>query len=365
MSHDLSRYHRQMLLPGFGQAGQEKLLDSTALIMGCGALGSVAADMLARAGVGHLKIVDRDFIELTNLQRQVLFDEQDVADAIPKAEAAKRKIARSNSQVEVTAIVDDLNHANIERYAEGADILIDGLDNFETRYLANDCAVKNGIPYVYGGAVSTVGMALAILPHTAEGGAWWENSESGNHATPCFRCIFEEPPPPGENPTCDTAGVIGPVVSIIANFQVSEALKILTGNLGLVNPAMLSIDLWSNVITQLKVGKAWADGDCACCKGRQFEYLEGRAGSSAATLCGRNAVQLRHRQSAQGADLAEVARRLSAHGEVRANDFMVRADISDGGKDYEITLFADGRAIVKGTDEESQARSVYSKYVGN
>ncbi|MDX1554779.1 MAG: ThiF family adenylyltransferase, partial [Xanthomonadales bacterium] len=295
MHQDLSRYHRQMLLPGFGEAGQRKLLESTALIMGCGALGSVAADMLARAGVGHLKIVDRDFIELTNLQRQVLFDEQDVADGIPKAIAAKRKIARSNSHVKVSAIVDDLNHANIERYARGADILIDGLDNFETRYLANDCAVRNGIPYMYGGAVSTVGMALAILPHTVAGDAWWETAEGGSRATPCFRCIFEEPPPPGEHLTCDTAGVIGPAVAIIANFQVAEALKVLTGNLASVSTTMLSIDLWSNTFTQLKVARAWKDGDCPTCRHHEFEYLEGKAGSSATSLCGRNAVQLRHR----------------------------------------------------------------------
>ena len=365
MSNDLARYHRQMLLPGFGEEGQRKLLDSTALIMGCGALGSVAADMLARAGVGHLKIVDRDFIELTNLQRQVLFDEDDVRNAIPKAEAARQKIARSNSQVKVTAIVDDINHENIEGFAEDADILIDGLDNFETRYLANDCAVKLGIPYAYGGAVSTVGMALAILPHTVSGDAWWETAEGGSRATPCFRCIFEEPPPPGENLTCDTAGVIGPVVSIIANYQVSEALKILTGNLHAVSPKMLNIDLWANAITQLKVARAWEEGDCRTCKHHEFEYLDGRAGSSATTLCGRDAVQLRHRQSAEGIDLAEVARRLATHGEIRANEFMVRAKIAEGGKDFEITLFADGRAIVKGTDDASLARSVYSKYVGN
>lgn len=365
MNDRLARYHRQMLLPGFGEEGQRKLLDSTALIMGCGALGSVAADMLARAGVGHLKIIDRDFIELSNLQRQVLFDERDVAEAIPKAEAARRKIARSNSQVKVTAIVDDLNFENIEHYAEGADILIDGLDNFETRYLANDCAVKHGIPYAYGGAVSTVGMAYTILPHTPGGDAWYENLDDGSRATPCFRCIFEEAPPPGENLTCDTVGVIGPVVSIIANFQVAEALKILSGNLQRVNPAMLSIDLWANTITQLKVARTWEDGDCRCCKHHEFEYLEGRAGSSATALCGRDAVQLRHRQSGDGIDLGEIAGRLSRHGKVTSNEFMVRAAVHENDKEYEITLFADGRAIVKGTGENSVARGIYSKYVGN
>lgn len=365
MPEDLSRYHRQMLLPGFGPEGQRRLRDSTAVLLGCGALGSVAADMLARAGVGHLVIVDRDFVELTNLQRQVLFDEQDAADAIPKAEAAKRKLARINSQVRVTAIVDDINHTNIERIATGADLLIDGLDNFETRYLANDCAVKHAIPYVYGGAVGTSGMAYAILPHSTDGSAWWETAAGGSRATPCFRCLFEEPPGPGENPTCDTVGVIGPAVSIIANFQVAEALKILTRNLDRVCPMLLSIDLWSNHITQLQVGGVRESVDCPCCRQRSFEYLEGRAGSSAAALCGREAVQLRHRQHQAGPGFGELAARLGRHGTVTVNEFMLRAQISDQGKPYELTLFADGRAIVKGTDEASVARAVYAKYVGS
>ncbi|MGB0768236.1 MAG: ThiF family adenylyltransferase, partial [Phycisphaeraceae bacterium] len=262
---DLARYHRQMLLPGFGEAGQKKLLGATALIVGCGALGTVIANMLARAGVGRLVIVDRDFIEMTNLQRQVLFDETDVKNAIPKAEAAKAKLATINSQVDVSAVVDDVNHTNIEWLAgvkpDGSDatdspaggkvdIIVDGVDNFETRYLANDCAVKHGIPYVYGGAVGTVGASYPILPHTtkadsaegasAPGSTEWEKQ---GKATPCLRCIFEQAPPPGLNPTCDTAGVIGPAVSIIANYQVLEAIKILTGNLDAVNPTMITLDL--------------------------------------------------------------------------------------------------------------------------
>ena len=364
-TRDLARYHRQMLLPGIGEAGQRKLLSSTAVVLGCGALGTVIADMLARAGVGHLVIVDRDFIELTNLQRQVLFDEQDVADAIPKAEAARRKIAGINSQVEVTAVVDDINHTNIEKLAAGADILLDGLDNFETRYLANDCAVKNGLPYMYGGAVSTVGMALAILPHTPAGNAPWEAAAGGSRATPCLRCLFEEAPPPGQNPTCDTAGVIGPVVSMVANFQAAEAIKILTGNLELVSPTMLNIDLWGNTFLQLKVGSAYEKGDCPCCKHHRFEYLEGRAGSGAASLCGRNAVQLTQRQNAGPPDFAEIAERLRGHGKVKANEFMLRADLTHNDRPYELTVFPNGRAIVKGTDDAKVARSVYAKFVGS
>jgi len=364
-AQELVRYDRQMLLPGFGADVQRRLLGSTALILGCGALGTVAADLLARAGVGHLVIIDRDFIELSNLQRQVLFDEQDVADCLPKAEAAKRRIARTNSQVRVTAIVDDLNHSNIARHAAGADILIDGLDNFETRYLANDFAVKQGTPYVYGAAVGSAGMSYAILPHTPNGDAPWETLATGSRATPCFRCLFEQAPPPGESPTCDTAGVLGSVSAIIANFQVAESLKILSGHFDRVSPTMLSIDLWSNSLTQLKVGQVREHGDCPCCKRHDFEFLDGKAGSSAAALCGRDAVQLRHRQHQDGPNLDEIAQRLGRFGPVVSNGFMLRAEICDNGKTYELTLFADGRAIVKGTGEASEARGVYARYVGN
>lgn len=362
-SHDFARYHRQTLLPGFGASGQRKLLDSTVLLLGCGALGSVAADMLARAGVGHLIIVDRDFVELSNLQRQVLFDEQDVVDSIPKAEAAKRKLAKINSQVRVTAIVDDINHTNIERYAKTADIFLDGLDNFETRYLANDLAVKKGVPYVYGAAVGTTGMAFTVMPHTA-GSAAWEKAESGNLATPCLRCLFEEPPPPGTSPTCDTVGVLSSAVAIVANYQVAETLKILTGNFDCVSRTLLNLDLWANEIMQLKVTSAREKGNCPCCKQRRFEYLDGKVGSSAASLCGRNAVQLRQRQHAKDFDLDAIAARLRGHGQVSVNEFMLRVQIRDGDKDYEIMLFTDGRAIVKGTDEPQVARGVFAKYVG-
>lgn len=340
------------------------MLGSTALILGCGALGSVAADMLARAGVGHLVIVDRDFVELTNLQRQVLFDEQDVADVIPKAEAAKRKIARINSQVRVTAIVDDINFGNIERFTHGVDLLVDGLDNLETRYLANDCAVKYGIPFLYGGAVGTSGLAMTILPHTSAGDAFWETQGTESRATPCLRCIFEEPPSPGELPTCDTAGVLGPAVAIVANHQVAEALKILTGNLDQVSPALLNIDLWANSVTRLNIDKAREQGDCPCCVHHNFEYLDGRSGSNAVTLCGRDAVQLTHRQQGERLNLEKIAQRLSLHGPVTINEFMIRAHLRENGKEYELTLFADGRAIVKGTPEAGVARGIYAKYVG-
>jgi len=360
---DLARYQRQVLLADIGEAGQRRLLDSTAMLLGCGALGSVAADMLARAGVGHLVIVDRDFVELSNLQRQVLFDEQDVADAIPKAIAAKRKLARINSQLTVTAIVDDINHTNIERFAKDADILVDGLDNFETRYLGNDFAVKNAVPYVYGAAVGTSGMAFPVMPH-GDGRAAWERSENGNLATPCLRCLFEEMPPQGSSPTCDTIGVLGSVVGIVANFQVAECLKILTGHFNRVNRTLQELDPWSNLFLQHNVSNAYEKGNCPCCKQRRFDYLDGNAGSSAAQLCGRNAVQLRQRQHGGGVELEAVAARLRSLGAVSVNEFMLQAQFSDSDREYEITLFPDGRAIVKGTDEPAIARSLFSRYVG-
>jgi adenylyltransferase/sulfurtransferase len=362
---DLSRYHRQMLLPGFGEAGQRRLLASTAVVLGCGALGTVIADALARAGVGHLRLVDRDFVELTNLQRQVLYEEADVREAIPKAEAARRRLQRVNSAIKITALVDDLNATSIKRLAVGADLLVDGLDNFETRYLANDYAVKHGIPYVYGGAVGTSGLAFAVLPHSEEGTAAWEALPNGSRATPCLRCLFEEAPPPGESATCDTAGVLGPVVGMVASFQAAEALKILTGNYDRVCPTLLNLDLGSNLAVHLKVQRALNGDGCPCCVRRDFEYLDGRTGSSATVLCGRDTVQLRHREQQEPPNLEELARRLRHHGRVVANEFMLRAELIENGQPLELTLFPDGRAIVKGTGQVSVARSLYAKYVGH
>jgi len=357
----LARYHRQMLLPVIGEQGQRRLLASTAAVIGCGALGTTIANMLARAGVGHLVIADRDVVDVTNLQRQVLFDEADVAAGIPKAEAAKRKLATINSRVNVTAIVDDVNHTNIERYVAGCDVLVDGLDTFETRFLLNDVAVKHGIPYVYGGAVGTTGLTYAVLPHTTHGDRPWERA---GKATPCLRCIFEQAPPPGAHPTCDTAGVLGSAASIIANYQVVQTLKILTGNWQAVRPTLLSVDVWMNEVKQLDVVRAYDAGECVCCEQRRFEYLAGQFASATTTLCGRNAVQLRQHVSAERLKLDELAERLRAHGEVSVNSFVLRAVIHDSGQAYELTLFADGRAIVKGTDSAATAKSIYAKYVG-
>jgi len=363
MDPDFARYHRQMLLPDIGAAGQERLAASTVLLLGCGALGSVAADILSRSGVGHLVIADRDVVEQTNLQRQLLFDEHDVAAGLPKAEAARRHIARNNSQVRVTAVVDDINHRNIARYAQGADLLVDGLDNLETRYLANDFAVSRRVPYVYGAAVATTGMAFVVLPHGSRE-APWQPADGKDASTPCLRCIFEESPP-GAQPTCDTVGVLAPVITAVASFQATEAIKILTGNFDRVSRKMLHIDVWASEWLQLDIGGARDNADCPCCRQQQFEYLDGRAGSSATSLCGRDAVQLRHRQRVDGPDLDAVAARLRRHGAVEVNDYVLCARIMDGEANFEITLFRDGRAIIKGTQEPDVARGVYAKYVGN
>jgi molybdopterin-synthase adenylyltransferase len=365
MDQRFNRYHRQMLVSDIGQSGQQRLAGSTVLLLGCGALGSVSAELLARAGVGHLIIADRDFVELTNLQRQLLFDEQDVTEAMPKAEAARRRIARINSSVRVTAVVDDVNAGNIDRHARDADIIVDGLDNFQTRYLANDWAVKHGVPYIYGGAVATSGIVFAVLPHTPEGAASWETGADGSLATPCLRCLFEEPPAPGSQPTCDTVGVLGPVTAIVAAWQSAEALKVLTGNFARVSRTLNTIDLWSGEVAQLAVGQAAAAGDCICCGQRRFEFLDEGRGTGTASLCGRDAVQLTEGQRDLDMDLDALAVRMRPHADVRVSRYMLRAQLGDAGGAYTLSVFPDGRAIVHGTSDPAVARGIYARYIGN
>ena len=363
MTTGLERYDRQVLLRDIGPEGQQRLLDSTVLLLGCGALGSVVADLLSRAGVGHLVIVDRDIVEETNLQRQLLFDERDAAEGLPKAEAANRRIARTNSNVRVTAVVDNIDHSTIARYGAGVDLLIDGLDNLETRYLANDFAVSKGLPYVYGGAVGSVGMVFPVLPHHA-GDVPWRSADGPDYSTPCFRCLFSEAPPPGTTATCDTTGVFGSLTTIIAGFQVTEALKILTGNFHKLNRKLLNVDIWSSEFSQFDVAGIRESNNCPCCKGGRFDYLDGTAGSAASVLCGRDAVQLRPRTASAAIDFKTLAERLERHAAVTANEFLLRAQLTDGETPYEITLFPNGRAIIKGTQTPDVARGIYSKYIG-
>lgn len=343
---ELERYSRQILFEKIGEEGQRRLGAARVTLIGCGALGSVQAETLVRAGVGYLRIVDRDFLELNNLQRQVLFDEEDVASNLPKAEAARRKLARINSQVTIEAEVTDANYTNIERLADGADLLADGTDNFETRFLINDLAIKSDRPWVYGAVIGATGLCMAILPGE----------------TPCLRCVFEQAPPPEMNPTCDTAGVLGPVVQLVAGMQSMEAMKILSGRREEVSRQLLNIDAWSGRFTSLNVTAAREKSNCPCCVQRRFEYLDGKLASSGSTMCGRNAVQI-NPPAGMRIDFERMAKKLEtvADGPVTSNRFLVRARVGE----LVVTVFADGRAIISGTDRVETARAAYSRYIGS
>jgi adenylyltransferase/sulfurtransferase len=340
----LARYVRQMRFAPLGKAGQEKLLASRVLIVGCGALGSVLANTLARAGVGHLRIVDRDFLELNNLQRQVLYDEADVAAGLPKAIAAQNRLRTINSQIEIEALVADVGPTNISRLLDGVDCLVDGTDNFETRFLLNDAALKFNIPWVYGGCIGAEGQTLTILPGE----------------TPCLRCIMPEPPPPGTTPTCDSAGILGTIIGVVASLQANEALKILSGHSEAISRTWNVFDVWENQWRQIKLDSFGDRSSCATCSGREFPWLEGKRGSHTAVLCGRNSVQLSF-PGREPISLDDLATRLAAVGSVTKNRYLVRAAIDK----YQVTVFPDGRAVIGGTEDLSEAKTVYAKYVGN
>lgn len=338
---NLPRYARQIIYLGLGEAGQRKLLASTVVIVGCGATGTVIANHLARSGVGHLRIVDRDFIELNNLQRQVLFDETDIAQHLPKAEAARRKLTAINSQIEIEGIVADVTPDNVLQLLHGADLIMDGADNFETRFLVNDACVQLGIPWIYSGVIASYGMSMTIRPGK----------------TACLRCLLGQMPAPGTTPTCDTAGVLGPSVAVVASIAAGEALKLLAG-FGELNDGLLNYDLLDNSLDRFEIMRR---PDCPTCGERDFEFLNAERGARTVTLCGRNAVQI-SLPDRPAVDLTEVAARLRQSGvaDVAVNAYLLRATL-DG---LEVTLFPDGRAIVKGTEEESVARTIYARYVG-
>src|SRR5262245_58353660 len=272
----LERYARQMRYAPLGEEGQRRLLASRAVVCGCGALGSVLASTLARAGVGKLRIVDRDFLELNNLQRQILFDEADVAAALPKAVAAAEKLRQINSSIEIEPIVADIDPGNVLSLCAGCDVIVDGTDNFETRFLLNEAALKLGIPWVYGGSIGAEGQTMTILPGQP----------------PCFRCVMNEPPPPGTSPTCDTAGILGPIVNVVASIQACEAIKFLAGHRETVSRTLTVIDLWGNQVRQLNLDRLRASGGCPTCRDKEFPWLANQRGSRTAVLCGRNSVQL-------------------------------------------------------------------------
>jgi len=332
------RYSRQILFPGIGERGQEALLQAHAVIAGCGALGSFHAAALARAGVGAITIIDRDYVEPSNLHRQWLFEESDAAEALPKAAAAERRLARINSRVRARGIVADLTAANADELLGGADVILDGTDNFETRYLINDFAVSRGLPWIYGAAVGSYGLTMPVIPgHTA-----------------CLRCVYPDPLA-GAQPTCETAGVLNAIVSAVASLQVADAMRILVGPAGLVQSRITMIDVWGGGIRQI-AGPA-RDPDCPTCGRHEFPYLD-ESRRQPVSLCGRNAVQISERE--RPVDLLELKARLEPLGEVRANEFALRFITPP----YEMTVFADGRAIVKGTSDTGVARSLYARYVG-
>jgi molybdopterin/thiamine biosynthesis adenylyltransferase len=333
------RYSRQILFPGIGPEGQAKLGHSRVAIVGCGATGTCSASLLARAGMGHLRIIDRDYVEPSNLQRQTLFDEADAAESLPKAVAAARKIASFNSEIQAQAEVADLIPANIETLLGGTDLILDATDNFETRYLINDYAVKNKRPWIYAAAVASYAVTMNILPEE----------------TACLSCVFPAQPQ-GTVATCDTAGILNSAVNLIASIQATEAIKYLVGAGSRMRRTLLSFDLWTNDHAEISSGKPRQD--CRTCGHREFPYLAGE-GRPQITLCGRNSVQIHERR--RPVDFTVMSARLQPHGTVRHNDFVLKFFREP----YEMTLFPDGRAIIKGTTDTGVARSLSARFIGS
>jgi molybdopterin-synthase adenylyltransferase len=333
------RYSRQVLFSPIGEAGQEKLAAAHVALIGCGATGAAAASLLARAGIGTLTIIDRDFVEESNLQRQVLFDESDARESLPKAEAARRKISLFNSEIQVRAQIADLTPENIHSLLAGAHLLLDATDNFQTRYLINDYAIEQGTPWIYSAAIAAYAVTLNILP--AE--------------TACLACLFPEPPT-GTVETCDTSGILNTAVNFAAGIAVTEALKLLTGSRDKMRRTLLSCDLWSNEWSE--VSAAAPRSDCEVCTLRDFRHLRGE-GRPHITLCGRNSVQIHEHQ--RPVDLAALEQRLRPHGQVRSNQLLLRFTRGE----HTITVFADGRAVIQGTTDPALARSLYARFIGS
>ena len=334
------RYSRQELFAGIGRDGQEKVRAARVAVVGCGALGSVLSEMMVRAGAGAVTVIDRDYVEASNLQRQSLFDESDVAKGMPKAAAAAARLATLNSDVAVRGVIADLAADNASELLAGYDLVLDGTDNFETRFLVNDVCVRDGVDWVYGACVGAYGLALAVRPRV----------------TPCLRCVLEEMPPPGSSPTCDTAGVIAPIVHVVAGIQAAEGLKLLAGHPEALLPGIVTIDVWQGTfeVMDLRAQKPW----CPACTTGTYEYADGEAAPTAA-LCGRDAVQIRAPRGG-AIDLAALARRLAGVSTVSANEHLLRFRAEDA----DIVVFRDGRAIVKNVRDVAQARSLYARYVG-
>ena len=342
MKSSNERYSRQILFDGIGEEGQARLLRSRVLIVGCGALGSAQAEALARAGVGKLRIADRDFVESSNLQRQTMFTERDARERLPKAIACANHVREINSEISVDAEILDVNRTNIERLIRDCDVVLDGTDNFSTRYLMNDACVKHSINWIYGAAVGSYGVTMTIRPN--EG--------------PCLRCVFPETPAAASAPTCDTAGVIMPIISVVAAVQVTEALKLLTGQVESLHNSLMQFDVWRNQWRHIGLGERAPE--CLTCGLGRFETLSAEDGEFVAVLCGRHAVQVSPARPVQ-VDLKALGQKLSSAGEVRGNDYLLRFRTGE----YELTVFQDARSIIRGTDDISTARSLYARYVGN
>ncbi len=334
-----AKYSRQILFSGIGEEGQRRLLESRVAIVGCGALGSAQANALARAGVGFIRIIDRDFVEESNLQRQMLFDEADARESLPKAVAAERKLRQINSAINVEGVVADLVPENAETLLGDCALFLDGTDNFEARWLLNDVAVKHGRPWIYGAVVASYGVTMPIVPGQ----------------TACLSCLLEPQTELGAEETCDTIGVINPAVSWVAALQVSQALQLLTGSWSAEKARLHRGDLWKNEFYASPLPAPRAD--CRTCRRREFVHLAGAA-QPQITLCGRNSVQIH--QHARRLDLEQLRGRLAAHGEVRNNAYLLRLSVPP----YELTVFADGRAIIRGTTDPGLARSLYARYIG-
>ena len=334
------RYSRQILFSGIGEEGQRRLRAARALIVGCGALGSAHSEALARAGVGHLRIVDRDFVEPSNLPRQTMFTEADAEQRLPKVIAAANHLRQINSEVEIEPHIIDVNYSTVERLVETCDLVIDGTDNFSTRYLINDACVKHNINWIYGAAVGSYGVTMTIRPRVSA----------------CLRCVFEEAPPAASAATCDTSGVIMPIINIVSAVQVSEALKIITGQVEALHGSLMQFDVWRNEWRRIGTGKRRED--CQTCGLGVYETLS-RADEGAAVLCGRDAIQISPSQPTR-LNFATLAERLKRAGEVKFNEYLLRFKT---GK-FELTVFQDARSIIRGTDEIATARSLYAKYIG-
>ncbi|HEV2425181.1 MAG TPA: ThiF family adenylyltransferase [Terriglobia bacterium] len=337
---NLDKYSRQILFRSLGPEGQRTLRRASAVIIGCGALGSASSNALVRAGIGRLRVIDRDYVEESNLQRQLLFDESDAAENLPKATAAATHLRRLNSEVEVEGVVADVDAGSVEAQVRGFDLILDGTDNFESRYLLNDAAIKLGIPWIYGAVVGSYAASLTVIPGR----------------TPCLACAFPSPPQ-GLQETCDTAGVISPAVAWTAAVQVTESLKILTGQLDRLHGRLLAYDIWTNAFRELTPA---IDPECRVCQKHDFAYLDGGRLSRSTVLCGRDSVQIRQAEN-RGLDLAALRARLEPFGSVRSNEYLLRCHVAP----YELTVFADGRAIIKGTSDPAVARRIYAQYIGS